>query len=134
MGEADRVAPIVLTIAMVILLATPAARVVISVAEYVRERDWLFVALTRSCSLRWPAASWPPSGVPAADGRPPEIANIRAAGAIIPQLRNSMTSAASRREKYCRDGMGRVGSAPYCDGQNVGRNVGPIASVLKGSH
>ena len=31
---------------MVILLATPAARVIVSIAEYVRERDWLFVALT----------------------------------------------------------------------------------------
>jgi len=36
----------VLTTAIAILLATPAARVVISVAEYARERDWLFVALT----------------------------------------------------------------------------------------
>jgi uncharacterized membrane protein len=45
-GEADRVAGLVLTTAIVILLATPAARVVISIAEYVRERDWLFVALT----------------------------------------------------------------------------------------
>jgi len=44
--EGDDVAPIVLTIAIIILLATPAARVVISVVEYVRERDWLFVALT----------------------------------------------------------------------------------------
>ena len=44
--EADRVAPIVLTTAIVVLLATPAARVAISVVEYVRERDWLFVALT----------------------------------------------------------------------------------------
>ena len=44
--EADGLAPIVLTAAIVILLATPAARVVISVAEYVRERDWLFAALT----------------------------------------------------------------------------------------
>jgi len=44
--EADGVAPIVLTTAIVVLLATPAARVVISVVEYVRERDWLFVALT----------------------------------------------------------------------------------------
>jgi uncharacterized membrane protein len=43
---ADRVARIVLTTAIVILLATPAARVAISLAEYVRERDWLFVALT----------------------------------------------------------------------------------------
>ena len=31
---------------IVILLATPAARVVASVVEYVRERDWVFVALT----------------------------------------------------------------------------------------
>jgi len=44
--EADGFAPIVLTTAIAILLATPAARVVISVAEYARERDWLFVALT----------------------------------------------------------------------------------------
>ena len=44
--EADRVAPIVLATAIVVLLATPAARVAISVVEYVRERDWLFVALT----------------------------------------------------------------------------------------
>ena len=44
--EADGVAPIVLTAAIVVLLATPATRVAISVVEYVRERDWLFVALT----------------------------------------------------------------------------------------
>jgi len=44
--EAEGVAAIVLTTAIVILLATPAARVAISVVEYVRERDWLFVALT----------------------------------------------------------------------------------------
>jgi uncharacterized membrane protein len=43
---AGRVSHIVLATAIIILLATPAARVVISVAEYVRERDWLFVALT----------------------------------------------------------------------------------------
>ena len=48
---ADRVAGIVLTTAIVILLATPAARVMISVAEYVRERDWLFVALTLTVLL-----------------------------------------------------------------------------------
>ena len=45
-GVADDVARVVLTTAIVILLATPAARVVISVAEYIRERDWPFVALT----------------------------------------------------------------------------------------
>jgi uncharacterized membrane protein len=27
-------------------MATPVARVVVSLGEYIRERDWLFVALT----------------------------------------------------------------------------------------
>ena len=45
-GEATGLSHFVLTTAIVILLATPAARVAISVGEYVRERDWLFVALT----------------------------------------------------------------------------------------
>ena len=40
------VARLLLQAALVILIATPAARVVLSVSEYVRERDWLFVALT----------------------------------------------------------------------------------------
>ena len=31
---------------LVILMATPMLRVVVSVAEYVRMRDWLFVAIT----------------------------------------------------------------------------------------
>lgn len=31
---------------LVILMATPVARVVVSVIEYVRERDWLFAAAT----------------------------------------------------------------------------------------
>ena len=35
-----------LSAAVIILLATPAARVVMSIVEYVRERDWLFVTLT----------------------------------------------------------------------------------------
>jgi uncharacterized membrane protein len=35
-----------LTVGLVILLATPAARVVVSTIIYARERDWLFVALT----------------------------------------------------------------------------------------
>jgi uncharacterized membrane protein len=39
-------APAVLRAAIIILLATPAGRVVISVAEYAREGDWLFAALT----------------------------------------------------------------------------------------
>ena len=40
------VARLLLTIGMVILLATPAARVVVSVVEYARKRDWIFAALT----------------------------------------------------------------------------------------
>ena len=39
-------ASIILVSALVILLATPPARVVVSMIEYVRERDWLFVVLT----------------------------------------------------------------------------------------
>jgi uncharacterized membrane protein len=35
-----------LTTGLVILLATPAARVVVSIINYARERDWLFVVLT----------------------------------------------------------------------------------------
>lgn len=46
-----RAASIVLTTAIAILLATPPARVVISVVEYIRERDWLFVALTLTVLL-----------------------------------------------------------------------------------
>jgi uncharacterized membrane protein len=46
LDTAEAAASMVLTTAIAILIATPAARVVISVAEYVRERDWLFAALT----------------------------------------------------------------------------------------
>ena len=35
-----------LTTGIVLLLATPVARVVMSVVDYLREGDWLFVALT----------------------------------------------------------------------------------------
>lgn len=41
-GTAD----ILLAAGVVILLATPVARVLISIVEYVRERDWTFVVLT----------------------------------------------------------------------------------------
>jgi uncharacterized membrane protein len=44
--RAEAVGSIVLTAGIGILIATPAARVAISLAEYVRERDWTFVALT----------------------------------------------------------------------------------------
>jgi uncharacterized membrane protein len=40
------VATVILEAALIILLGTPAARVVVSVIEYIRERDWLFVTLT----------------------------------------------------------------------------------------
>jgi uncharacterized membrane protein len=42
-GELPRV---LLTVALIVLIATPPMRVVISVIEYVRERDWTFVVLT----------------------------------------------------------------------------------------
>lgn len=66
LGGADRVVHTVLAAAMVILLATPAARVAISVVEYVREQDWLFVALTSIVLLTLAgsvvAAFWGPGG------------------------------------------------------------------------
>ena len=37
---------VLLQAALIILLATPAARVVVSIIEYAREGDWLFVVLT----------------------------------------------------------------------------------------
>ena len=41
-GAAD----LLLQTGVIILLTTPVARVLISIIEYVRERDWTFVALT----------------------------------------------------------------------------------------
>jgi uncharacterized membrane protein len=35
-----------MTVGLLILMATPVARVAASIAEYASERDWLFVALT----------------------------------------------------------------------------------------
>ena len=40
------VAQLLLTSGLIILLATPPARVIVSVVEYMRERDWMFVVLT----------------------------------------------------------------------------------------
>jgi uncharacterized membrane protein len=37
---------ILLHTGIIVLLATPVARVVVSIGQYVRERDWTFVALT----------------------------------------------------------------------------------------
>ena len=39
-------ARLLLEAGLVILLATPAARVVVSIVGYLRERDWTFVVLT----------------------------------------------------------------------------------------
>lgn len=40
------IAQLLLNAGLVILLATPVGRVVVSVAEYAHERDWVFVLLT----------------------------------------------------------------------------------------
>ncbi len=40
------IAQLLLNAGLVILLATPVGRVVVSVGEYARERDWVFVLLT----------------------------------------------------------------------------------------
>jgi uncharacterized membrane protein len=45
-GYQPMVAQLLLTTGLIILLATPPARVVVSVIEYIRERDWTFVVLT----------------------------------------------------------------------------------------
>lgn len=50
-GLGGALARVLLPVGLIILLATPAARVVVSVAEYVKERDWLFVALTLTVLL-----------------------------------------------------------------------------------
>jgi len=46
MGYQPMVAQLLLATGLIILLATPPARVIASVIEYIRERDWTFVALT----------------------------------------------------------------------------------------
>jgi uncharacterized membrane protein len=46
LGRGGALARVLLPAGLIILLATPAARVIVSVVEYVRARDWLFVALT----------------------------------------------------------------------------------------
>lgn len=46
LGLGEGLARTVLTLALLILLGTPAARVIVSVIEYVRERDWPFVIVT----------------------------------------------------------------------------------------
>ena len=45
-GAPAAIAGVLLQIGIVVLLATPVARVIVSLAEYASERDWAFVALT----------------------------------------------------------------------------------------
>lgn len=45
-GYGNGVARVVLALGLMILLGTPVARVIVSVIEYVRERDWPFVVVT----------------------------------------------------------------------------------------
>jgi uncharacterized membrane protein len=46
MGIGHRPAELLLTIGLMLLLATPVARVVVSVVDYARERNWVFFVLT----------------------------------------------------------------------------------------
>ena len=45
-GLATGFAALLLHAGLVVLIATPVARVVISIVEYLRERDWFFAVLT----------------------------------------------------------------------------------------
>ena len=45
-GYRSEFARLLLEAGLIILIATPAARVVVSVIEYIRECDWVFVVLT----------------------------------------------------------------------------------------
>jgi len=45
-GVSSAVADMALSAGLLVLLATPVARVVVSVGSYARERDWMFVVLT----------------------------------------------------------------------------------------
>ena len=43
---AGELSPLMLNVGVIVLLATPVVRVLVSIAEYVSERDWGFVMLT----------------------------------------------------------------------------------------
>jgi len=57
-GRGGTLARVLLPAGLFILLATPAARVIVSVVEYISERDWLFVALTLTVLLALAASVW----------------------------------------------------------------------------
>lgn len=45
-GSAASAAGLLLQVGILVLLATPIARVLVSIAQYIGERDWRFTALT----------------------------------------------------------------------------------------
>ena len=45
-GSAAGASALLLQVGILVLLATPVARVVVSIVQYVNERDWAFVTLT----------------------------------------------------------------------------------------
>ena len=45
-GSTATASAVLLHVGVIVLLATPVARVVVSLVQYVNERDWAFVALT----------------------------------------------------------------------------------------
>jgi uncharacterized membrane protein len=45
-GVAGGAARLLAEAGLLVLIATPAGRVIVSVVEYIRERDWLFTTLT----------------------------------------------------------------------------------------
>ena len=50
-GVGGGIAPMLLTGGLLLLLATPVARVTVSLVEFARERDWVFVVLTLAVLL-----------------------------------------------------------------------------------
>jgi uncharacterized membrane protein len=45
-GATDTLANILLQVGIIVLLATPVARVLVSIVEYAQQRDWKFTILT----------------------------------------------------------------------------------------
>jgi uncharacterized membrane protein len=58
LGRGGALARVLLPVGLLILLATPAVRVIVSVMQYIRERDWLFVALTLTVLLALVTSVW----------------------------------------------------------------------------
>ena len=50
--------PLLLAIGLIVLMATPATRVVLATAERIRRRDWQFVAITLLVIVELSAVLW----------------------------------------------------------------------------